>query len=48
MMSNISNRFSSWLEGLPGEVLLPAIILACSIWLVSLYLLARRRMDNGV
>lgn len=48
MMSHISYRFSSWVEGLPGEVLVAAIILACSIWLVSLYLLARRRMINGV
>lgn len=48
MKNHILSGFNSWVDGLPSEVLVAAIILGCGIWVLSLFVLVRRRSVNGV
>jgi len=47
MNSQIAQGFHSWVHTLPAETLVPAIILACGTWLLSMFLLVRYRLGKG-
>jgi len=42
-----SRDFRAWLEGLPADAFVPASIIACTAWSLSMYLLIRRRLAKG-
>ena len=43
----LSREFGAWLEGLPVDALVPALTIGCTVWLLSIYLLVRRRLAIG-
>ena len=43
----LSREFGAWLEGLPVGALVPALIIGCTVWLLSIYLLVRARLAKG-
>lgn len=43
----LSREFEAWLEALPAAALVPALILGCGVWLMSLYRLVRPRQAKG-
>jgi len=43
----LSREFRAWLEGLPVDALIPASIIGCTVWLLSMYLLVRGRLSKG-
>lgn len=44
---SFSRGFRAWLEGLPADAFVAASIIACTAWLLSMYLLIRRRLAKG-
>lgn len=43
----LSREFGAWLEGLPVDALVPVLIIECTVWLLSIYLLVRPRLAKG-
>lgn len=43
----LAREFEAWLEGLPVGALVPALIIGCTVWLLSIYLLVRPRLAKG-
>ena len=44
---SLSREVGDWLEGLPVDALVPALIIGCAVWLLSIYLLVRSRLAKG-
>jgi len=47
MNSYISQSFTIWVDGLPAEGLIAAIILGCIVWALSIFRVAGRRLARG-
>lgn len=47
VVDSLSREFGAWLEGLPVYALVLASIIGCTLWLLSMYLLVRRRLAKG-